>query len=256
MGKVIETVREVNNAVRSAALVGITGLIGTAGFLTYNKVTESERKLISAQSELAEAKTKVDSLQLTVAEKVAEIDKLETSLRLLKVDQRLAKIDVVDQNVDPSTEQPVTTIRFTELGPNDASLSEPREFKLRGDTIYIDNWVVKFDDKYVEQADLIRGTSLTLFRRVFGDKENPADGQSLDEIGDRPSAYARGGEPSEFEEAIWKDFWTIANDPAMAAAKGIRAIHGEAVSIKAEKGRTYRIVLRASDGLSIVADPK
>ena len=35
---------------------------------------------------------------------------------------------------------------------------------------------------------------------------------------------------------------------------GIRAAHGQAVSIKTQKGKSYRILLRASDGLSIVPD--
>ncbi len=60
---------------------------------------------------------------------------------------------------------------------------------------------------------------------------------------------------TEFEKEIWDNFWTIANDPGLAEKKGIRAAHGEAVSMKAEKGKSYRIVLRASDGLSIVPNP-
>ena len=67
-------------------------------------------------------------------------------------------------------------------------------------------------------------------------------------------AYSRGGVPSEFEKQIWSDFWNIANDEAKAKELGIRAAHGEAVSIKAEKGKTYKVLLRASDGLSIAPD--
>ncbi len=256
MGKMIETVREVNNAVRNAALLGITGILGAAGFVTYSKVTDGERKLISAQQELAEANHQVQDLKQSLEQKVAEIDRLETSLKLLKVDQRLARVDIIDVVKSEDSDVPTTTIQFTELGPDDTPIAEPRQFKLKGDTIYIDNWVVKFDDKYIEAADLIRGTSITLFRRVFGDKEQPAEGQLLEDVGNRPSAYARGGEPSDFEEEIWKDFWNIANNPELAAAKGIRAAHGEAVSVKAEKGKRYTIKLRASDGLTLVAESK
>ena len=55
---------------------------------------------------------------------------------------------------------------------------------------------------------------------------------------------------SEFEEKIWKDFWTIANDSTKSKELGIRANHGQAVYVKAEEGKTYQIELRASDGLS------
>ena len=53
---------------------------------------------------------------------------------------------------------------------------------------------------------------------------------------------------------IWSQFWEFANDREKAASKGIRAADGEAVSIKTQPGKTYRIVLRASDGLSISPD--
>jgi hypothetical protein len=57
---------------------------------------------------------------------------------------------------------------------------------------------------------------------------------------------------SDFEQRIWSDFWSIANDPQRAAGLGIRAAHGEAVSMKVATGRSYRLELRASGGLSIV----
>jgi hypothetical protein len=245
MGKMMETVQEVNRAVRNVALVGLTGVLGTAGFVTYNKFTKDERMLLESQREVA----KLTSL---VQEQEAKLAHLSTSIRLLKVDQRLATIEILNQKPDSLTGKTLTTLRFTEVNPEGVPLSDPREFNVIGSTVYIDNWVVKFEDKYVEEADIIRGTSLTLFRRVFGDDERPNEGYALDEVGSRPGAYARGGQASDFEKEIWSDFWSFANDPLKAKDKGIRAAHGEAVSIKAEVGKTYRIVLRASDGLSII----
>ncbi|MCU0980063.1 MAG: hypothetical protein MUF25_12980, partial [Pirellulaceae bacterium] len=66
--------------------------------------------------------------------------------------------------------------------------------------------------------------------------------------------YTRGGVMSDFEKKIWDDFWTIANDPQQAAQLGIRAVHGDAVSIKVEQGKTYRITVRASGGPEIPVD--
>jgi hypothetical protein len=73
-------------------------------------------------------------------------------------------------------------------------------------------------------------------------------------VGSAPRAYARGGQVSNFERKIWDDFWVIANDPSRAEALGIRAAHGQAVSMKVQEGKSYRVELRASDGLSIVPD--
>jgi hypothetical protein len=122
--------------------------------------------------------------------------------------------------------------------------------------VYIDNWLVKFEDKYVEQADLERGTSLILFHRIFGDKQQPADGFPLDETGTRPKAYARGGKMSDLEKKIWGDFWNIANNEAMAHELGIRAAHGGAVSMKVQKGKSYRVIMRSTGDLSIVPEDK
>jgi len=60
---------------------------------------------------------------------------------------------------------------------------------------------------------------------------------------------------SDFEKKIWDDFWRIANDPQRSAELGIRALHGDAVSIKVEKGKTYRVTVRASGGPEIVVEP-
>ena len=95
--------------------------------------------------------------------------------------------------------------------------------------------MVKFDDKYVEQADIDRSTSLVLFRRIFGEAQKPMDGYPLDNIGARPKAYGQGEELSPFEEKIWTDFWGIANDEKKARELGIRAAHGEAPSIKVKR---------------------
>jgi hypothetical protein len=59
---------------------------------------------------------------------------------------------------------------------------------------------------------------------------------------------------SDFEKQIWSEFWTIANDEKRAREMGIRALHGEAPSMKLQKGKSYRILLRASDGVSITPD--
>lgn len=267
MGRVTDTISTLNSAVRTTVAVLFLLLAGVSGWMVYDKVTAEQRRLneateglAAAQQELQQARNRIgqqsqqiEQLQgdLTLAN--AQIERLQTSMRLLKMDQRLAQLKVVDQQ---STEvdgqkRTETTVQFVELTPDGDPIGQPREYTLQGDLIYLDNWVVKFEDRFVEQADLQRGTSLALFRRIFGEYQNPADGFALDQVGGMPQAYASGGQPSDFEEKIWSDFWTFANDRKKAEAMGIRAAHGEAVSIKAKKGQTYRIVLRASDGLSI-----
>lgn len=261
MGRLTDTVATVNSSVRTILATLLLLVFGGIGYVAYEKVTRDERELSLAnakwqetQQMLGKANQQIEALQVDLGRAQERVDQLETSLRLLKMDQRLARLDVIDKQEPAEGEEGrvKTTVRFAELTPDGDPIGEPREFTIEGDIIYLDNWVVKFEDRFVEEANLERGTSLALFRRLFGEYQNPADGYPLDTVGGMPQAYRRGGEPSDFERKIWSQFWTFANDREKARAQGIRAAHGEAVSIRAEEGRSYRIVLRASDGLSIV----
>jgi hypothetical protein len=275
LGRFNETVATINSAVRTALATIVVGgvTVGTYyGYQTYyakdlairraaqdadqaaKERDEAKANLTKANEELQSKSQQIATLNLDLEAKLKQIQKLETSLALLKVDRRLARLNVVEQGEDAQTMEQFSDVEFTELSTDGNPLGQPRKFRIRGDVVYVDNWIVKFDDKYVEEADLERSTSLVLFRRIFGEKQQPADGFPLDEVGVRPQAYARGGQMSEFEKKIWGDFWNIANDEAKAKDLGIRAAHGEAVSIKVQKGKAYKMQLRASDGLSILPE--
>jgi hypothetical protein len=268
----LSTVNSFLRTLIALAVLGAVSVAGWFGYITYNAADIEARKQAEAleisQAALADAHQQLTSAQADIAAKVAEIEakdaqitqlneeleKLAASLRLLKMDHRVARLTAVDQATDEATGEMSTLIEFVELNDEGAPIDTPRQFRIRGDMVYIDNWIVKFDDQYVEQADLQRGTSIVLFRRIFGEMQQPVDGFPLDEVGSAPKAYARGGQMSDFEKQIWGDFWTIANDDSKAKEMGIRAAHGQAVSMKVQKGKSYKVVLRASDGLSIIPE--
>jgi hypothetical protein len=269
MAKTIETVATINSAVRTVLALVVCGAAGTGGwyaYTTYNakdiaareaakKLQDTEDLLVKTKSDLQARELEIHKQAAKIAEQVAElkkkdeqIAKLETARRLLKVDHRLAQINILDQTTDEKGEI-TSTVQFVELNPEGMPLGEPKKpFVLKGDMIYIDGLSVTFEDKYVEQADLDRGTSLFSFTRIFTDIQNPKDGYPLDDVGSRPLAYGKGGQMSEFESNIWKNFWSLANDKEAAEKMGIANIHGSAVSIKPVKGNSYTIELRASAG--------
>jgi hypothetical protein len=271
----MDHLRTINSVVRTLlGLVVVGGLTaaGWYGYTAYN-ATEIEARRQTAAREAAEkalsdTQDQLLRSQAEVASKVAELaqknaaivklqedlEKLRVSLKLLKLDHRVARLTVADQSTDAATGETSTLIEFVELNDEGQPIETPRQFRIRGDIVYLDNWLVKFDDRYVERADIERGTSLVLFRRIFGERQQPIEGYPLDEIGSAPRAYARGSKMSDFERRIWDDFWTIANDAGKAEELGIRAAHGQAVSMKVQKGKSYRVELRASDGLSIVPE--
>ncbi|WP_164102103.1 hypothetical protein [Candidatus Laterigemmans baculatus] len=261
MGQVRETISTINSVIRTLLVLAISGVVLATGYVIYDRIhgtdqrlDETRQALVAARAQLGDAELRIGELEVDVAEKQRQIERMEVAMRLLKMDHRLARLEVVEQTADEETGDVETTLAFIELSPEGNPIGERREFTIRGDVVYLDNWVVKFEDQYVEQADLARGTSLVLFRRIFGEYQTPSEGYAIDPVGSLPSAYHRGGQPSEFEQEIWDDFWTFANDREEAMEKGIRAAHGEAVSMKVEPGRNYRVVLRASDGLSIVPE--
>lgn len=258
---IIESLSAINSLVRTGLAMVAVGAIGAGGYYGYRAynatdlaMQKKEQELERIRSQLVENDELLQKQARLLAAKEKEIQRLDTALRLLKVDHRVAWLTVLEQEKDPETGQLYTTGQFVEVNDQGQMLGEPRVFRIKGDVVYIDNWVVKFEDEYVEQAELERSTSLVLFRRIFGESQSPSEGMPLDTVGSRPQAYGDGEQMSAFEQKIWNDFWAIANDQEKADELGIRAAHGDAPSMKLKEGKSYRILLRASDGLSIKPD--
>src|SRR4029079_13067517 len=118
-----------------------------------------------------------------------------------------------------------TKFRFVELAGDGSPVGTPKEFTVDRYTIYVDAWVIKYSDDLVERGDPLRSTSVCLFRRIFGEYQEPSEGFPIDPSGSRPAVYSQGGEMSPVERDIWANFWQYANDPAKAREAGIRAAH-------------------------------
>ncbi|MSR45740.1 MAG: hypothetical protein EXS13_01510 [Planctomycetes bacterium] len=203
-------------------------------------------------------------LAAEVATKQKEIERLVLAQKLLKVERRVARLVVLEQSKEKAAGVTRTRVRFQELDSDSAPIGEPIEATLDGEQVYVDAQVVKFEDALVEAGDPLRGSSLVLFRRLFGEAQAPSSGVALDVDGARPRAYG-GNDPgggggdnveslSELEREVWQRFWQLAHDPKLAATLGVRAAHGEAPSMKVRTGEVYRLTLRASGGLTFEVD--
>jgi len=220
-----------------------------------NDLQTNRHKLDRVTADLSAAQEETRRLNEELVKKAAQIKRLETAMRLLKVDHRIAHVAVLRQQGSPKTGDLTTQFSFVEVDEQGKPIDQARVFTVAGDVIYLDAWVVKFTDEHVESGDdPLRATSVCLFRRVFGEAQQPKEGFVLDAVGSRPAAYADGAQVSEMEQEIWERFWELANDPAKAKKAGVRAAHGEAPSIKLMPGRRYTVSLRASGGLSITAE--
>ncbi|MBL8892707.1 MAG: hypothetical protein JNL67_22205 [Planctomycetaceae bacterium] len=265
----IQRLAVLNQAVRTLMLLALTGLLGYGGYYGYHRYVVPARELESVraefarvQSELSDSKKQIEQQTVEIKKLSEENDRLTTSLRLIKVDRRLAYLTVTDLGPDPETGEPLMKVLFTEVDLDGRQVGKRRIFTLKGALLNVDCWLAKFEDKYIEQADLVRGTSLCIIRGIRGDKDTVL--QSIDEgaayadaapgsdgADPRPPAYQTMGQISDLEQKIWSDFWKVANDNQLQQELGLRAVHGQVNYIQVEAGATYQLDLRASDGGSI-----
>lgn len=270
MSKVGETVQHVNTSLRTLIAGGALIFVAVASYQGYRIFSQPRQELKQTQADLQTLQVKYSDLNRALDDKTREAtqlgtqvtelttkntelaserDRLATSLRLLRLRHRLARVTVREQAEDADGKLQ-TKFDFTEINDEGQPIGETRSLDIAGDRIYIEYLVVKFEDKYVEQADLERGTTICLIERVFGENQEPSAGYVIDRVGSRPTGYDRGLPVSDFEQKIWQDFWSIANSRERAAELGIRAAHAEAPSLRVEKGKAYEIDIRSSGDFS------
>lgn len=192
-------------------------------------------------------------LEAKVAKLETEALKLKTYLKLLEYTERRAQLEVLSQVKDAAGET-VNQLRFTELDPQGGVLGAQRTFEIKGDEIYLDTLVIKFEDHFVEAGDPLRGKALMLFRRIFTNRVKPDDGYDLDRNGVPPALYA-SRTASPFERDLWARLWDVANSETLAKQAGVKAIHGQAVYGKLLPGMVYTYLMR-NTGEMILPPPR
>jgi len=197
-------------------------------------------------SELREAKEQAARAQ-------AEAEEMRQVVQRLETRTRVADILVTDQSETGGVLH--TTLLFQEYAKDGSSL-QPKRFTIEGKMAHIDALVVQFKGQYVEKHDPLRGASIALFTRLFGEKETPENAHLIDEPGHIPAIY-QGADPkvSEFEQNLWRDFWKLADNDAYARQMGVAVAQGESPFCPFEMGRLYTLTLKADAGMAITSEP-
>ena len=189
---VLESISTINSLVRTLLILAVVGGAGMLSFEIYQsmhereaeqeELKEAQTRRKAAEEELQTASKQLASVQANLKRQTAQIDelkseareqelryrRLDTAMRLLKVDRRAARLTVIKQEKDEESDSIVSEIEFVEIDDRGEAVAKTqRRFVIKGELVYIDSWIVKFDDKYVEQSDLHRSTSLVLFKRIF-----------------------------------------------------------------------------------------
>jgi hypothetical protein len=180
-------------------------------------------------------------------------EQLKQVVQRLSAERRVADVIVTDQSGSAAGTK--TTLLFVEYGRDGAALPA-RRFTVEGDVAYVDAMVIKFDGKFVEQNDPLRGRSVALFTRLYGEHQPPEKGFRIDEPGRIPDVY-RGADPyvMDFERDLWANFWKLADDEAYRKSMGVRVAQGEAVWTKFRPDQLYTLTLESNGGLNITSSP-
>lgn len=191
-------------------------------------------------------------MEVKVARLESDNLRLKTYLKLLEHTERRAQLEVISQWKDPAGET-VNKLRFTELDPRGGVVGAQRELELKGDEVYVDTLVIKFEDHFVEEGDPLKGKALLLFRRIFTNRMKPDEGYVLDRNGVPPEIYTAEKAPSAFERDLWMKFWEVANSERLAKQAGVKAVHGQAIYSKLVPNMVYTLMMRSTGELVIPA---
>jgi hypothetical protein len=187
-------------------------------------------------------------------EKAREENRVLTRIvERLSDEKRVAEVLVTDQKMVAGVLH--TTLLFVEYDKQGNSLP-PRSFDVEGNQAHIDAMVIKFDRDFIKTADPLRGHSIALFTRIYGDKQTPANAYAIDQPGKIPDIYC-GADPrvSEFELELWQSFWKLTDNAQLRAEKGVRVANGQGVWGPFEPDKLYTITLESDGGLNITSEP-
>ncbi|MFT5731959.1 MAG: putative coiled-coil protein SlyX [Planctomycetota bacterium] len=216
---------------------------------------ERDSRIAVLEIDVAVKDQKIGEQAETITLQTEEIQRLELAKQLLRLDHRVASIRVVRQGPSLDGSGVVETeIVFTELNDSGEPIGEGESMVIKGTRLYIDGLVIKFEDDYIEAGDALRGTSVCLFQGLFSDKVSPENGIKIDSKVPHPLPFQGDNLPDPLYTHLFEKIWDYANDPVEARRLGVRAIQGEAPSIEARPGKTYRVELRQSGGITIKTD--
>lgn len=265
MSELMSHVKTINSSVRTILVVGACGIVGYGGYFGYENYVKPSQEAKQAMADLKTLKVDFEKqaaaleasqqqLEQTTEDLVEANElneRLETSMKLLKVDRRVANVKVIEKGIDENGE-PFMDVSFTEVDEQGNSVGTTKQYRLKGDKFYVDGWVATFEDKYIEEADELRAASLFVFKSIYGDAEMPKDAQRLDIASNEsaPGIYANSRK-GEFEKKIWSDFWRVCSDVSLQRELGIRTTHGQASYVMPREGKTYEISIRASGGMQL-----
>lgn len=189
--------------------------------------------------ELRTALKQVEQLNREKAQLVEYARRLVETRRVAQV-----RVDGQSREADGTT---VTRLTWQEIGETGV-IGQPATLTVRGTQIYFEAYVLKFTPQLVGAPDESRMTSLAMFRRVFGDEQEPRSGPVIPATA-RP-VVGDAGQGARYGK-YWEKFQVFADNPAEAERYGVRVAQAEAPSVIAAAGKVYELSLDAAGGINV-----
>lgn len=189
--------------------------------------------------------------------KIAELEEKTQQLRAvvdrLTTDKRVADLFVLDQQTNAGHSK--TDVLFVEYNRKGEAMPA-RLFTIEGEAAHVEAMVIEFNRDLVVANDPLKGHSIALFTRIFGDDQAPSTGPRIDVPGSVPLFYRDvDSHVVEFEQKLWQQFWQFESDKTLREASGVRVATGKGVWGPLEKGYRYTITLEPTGNLSRTAEP-
>jgi hypothetical protein len=174
---------------------------------------------------------------MTIRELLAENKDLKAAIANLTAEDQIGYATVADQN--SSDGKLLTTVRFVETDRSDKLRHVlEKQYVLEGDVAHFDCLIVKFTNQKVTGGT---EKALYLWRRVYGEKQAPADGFSIEDPNTEPARYKGLTDKLRLRDKklFWESIWGLANEPEALADIGVTAIYGNAIYYRLKKGNIY-----------------
>jgi hypothetical protein len=195
-----------------------------------------------------------DAAERRLREAEARNQQLQQIVGRLSAERRVAEVLVTEQS--RSGDGVLHTDLLLVETSHDGAALPPKAFRVDGDQVHIDAMVIKFDRHFVQEGDPLRGHSVALFTRIYGDAQAPATATFIDRPGTVPDVYRGSSDQvTTFETSLWRDFWRLFDDEEFRRSKGVRVANGQGVWGPLIKDRLYTVTLESDGGLNLTSEP-
>ena len=189
-----------------------------------------------------------------ISERIRRLEILKLMIDRMSGDTRVADVLVTDVSYDETSSKYQTTIKFLEYDSYGRPM-KAKYFTFQGNIIQFQSLVIRFDDDYVQQGDLLRGKSLHLFWKVFMLDGEQTEEYEIGPAGQIPQAYKLDGVQDGIERELWRNFWDYALRPDQREDAGVKNAQIEAPGTKFIPGTLYTIRIEHDGGLRIDTSP-